>query len=74
MAASSDPNKNHLIAALPEADEARWLAHLQAIELPLGRVLYEPGDTLSHIYFPTTAIVSLLYVMEDGASAGSSTG
>ena len=69
MDASADPKKNHLIAALPEADETRWVRHLQAIELPLGLVLYEPGATLSHVYFPTTAIVSLLYVMENGASA-----
>jgi CRP-like cAMP-binding protein len=69
MATSSDPKKNYLIAALPEAEEARWQRHLQATELPLGRVLYEPRTTLSHVYFPTTAIVSLLYGLEDGASA-----
>lgn len=69
MAASSDPKKNYLIAALPEAEAMRWLRHLGAVELPLGQVLYEPGATLSHVYFPTTAIVSLLYVMESGASA-----
>jgi CRP-like cAMP-binding protein len=47
----------------------RWQPHLEAVTLPLGQVLYEPGATLSHVYFPTNAIVSLLYVMENGASA-----
>jgi CRP-like cAMP-binding protein len=69
MAASSDPRRNHLLAALPEAEWQRWLPQLEAVELPLGKVLYESGSTLSHVYFPTTAIVSLLYVMENGASA-----
>jgi CRP-like cAMP-binding protein len=58
-----------LLAALPEADWLRWRPQLERVELPLGLVLYESGVTLSHVYFPTTAIVSLLYVMEDGASA-----
>jgi CRP-like cAMP-binding protein len=58
-----------LLTALPEADWLRWLPELEAVDLPLGRVLYESGVTQSHVYFPTTAIVSLLYVMEDGASA-----
>nr|WP_235566368.1 Crp/Fnr family transcriptional regulator [Methylibium sp. Root1272] len=64
-----DPRKNHLLAALPPAEWHRWQPQLESVELPLGQVLYEPGRTLSHVYFPTTAIVSLLYVMEDGASA-----
>lgn len=64
MAASSDPKKNYLIAALPEAEAMRWRRHLEAVELPLGQVLYEPGATLSHVYFPTTAIVSLLMTQE----------
>jgi hypothetical protein len=68
-AASPDPKHNQLLAALPEAEWQRWLPQLEAVELPLGHVLYEPGDTLGHVYFPTTAIVSLLYVMENGASA-----
>jgi len=63
------PKRNHLLASLPDDEWQRWLPELEAIDLPLGRVLYEPGMTLSHVYFPTTAIVSLLYVMEDGASA-----
>jgi CRP-like cAMP-binding protein len=69
MAAAADPRKNHLLAALPLADLQRWERQLEAVELPLGHVLYESGRTLSHVYFPTTAIVSLLYVLEDGASA-----
>jgi CRP-like cAMP-binding protein len=58
-----------LLAALPETEWTRWYALLEAVEMPLGQVLYEPGAGLSHVYFPTTAIVSLLYVMENGASA-----
>ncbi|MDM0071727.1 Crp/Fnr family transcriptional regulator [Variovorax sp. J31P207] len=69
MSRSSDPLSNQLLAALPEAERARWLPQLQAVDMPLGQVLYESGKTLSHVYFPTTAIVSLLYVMENGASA-----
>jgi CRP-like cAMP-binding protein len=66
---SSEPIKNHLLAALPDAEAQRWLPLLEPVDLPLGEVLYESGITLSHVYFPTTAIVSLLYVMENGASA-----
>jgi CRP-like cAMP-binding protein len=64
-----DRNANHLLAALPNLVSTRWVAHLEDVELSLGQVLYESGGTLSHVYFPTTAIVSLLYVMENGASA-----
>ena len=64
-----EPKRNHLLAALPAATWARWQEHLEPIAMPLGLVLYESGSTLSHVYFPTTAIVSLLYVMENGASA-----
>ena len=64
-----NPKTNQLLAALPAEDWSRWLPQLEFAEMPLGAVLYEPGGTLSHVYFPTTAIVSLLYVMEDGASA-----
>jgi CRP-like cAMP-binding protein len=64
-----DPGDNRLIAALAERDRQRWLPQLEPVELRLGQALYESGDTLSHVYFPTTAIVSLLYVMESGASA-----
>jgi CRP-like cAMP-binding protein len=66
---SSEPLKNHLLAALPHAEAQRWLPLLESVDLPLGEVLYESGITLSHVYFPTTAIISLLYVMENGASA-----
>jgi len=69
MAISPDPRKNHLLAALPDAEWERWLPRLEPVEMPLGQVLYESGSTLRHVYFPTTAIVSLLYVMENGASA-----
>ncbi len=64
-----EPTENHLLAALPDAERRRWLPQLELVEMPLGQVLYESGGTLSHVYFPTTAIVSLLYVMENGASA-----
>jgi CRP-like cAMP-binding protein len=60
---------NQLLAALPETEWNRWQALLESVTMPLGQVLYEPGAALSHVYFPTTAIVSLLYVMENGASA-----
>ena len=64
-----DPRGNHLLAALPEAEWARVSEHLVLVDMPLGRVVYESGQQLSRAYFPTTSIVSLLYVMEDGASA-----
>ena len=64
-----EPTKNLLLAALPEAELQRWLPHLEPVGLPLGQVLYESGSNLRHVYFPTSAIVSLLYVMENGASA-----
>ena len=67
--AVSDPRRNRLLAALPLAEWERWLPHLEPVDMPLGKVLYESGSRLSHVYFPTTSIVSLLYVMEDGASA-----
>jgi CRP-like cAMP-binding protein len=66
---SSDSVKNHLLAALPLVESQRWLPLLEPVDLALGQVLYESGTTLSHVYFPTTAIISLLYVMENGASA-----
>jgi CRP-like cAMP-binding protein len=64
-----DPRQNHLLAALPAEDYARLLPDLEWVPTPLGHVLYEPGVQMRHVYFPTTSIVSLLYVMEDGASA-----
>ncbi|MEO6921207.1 MAG: Crp/Fnr family transcriptional regulator [Collimonas sp.] len=69
MTISPAPQKNLLLAALPDAAWQRWLPQLEAIELPLGQVLYESGSTLKYVYFPTTAIVSLLYLLENGASA-----
>ena len=60
---------NHLLAALPDVERLRWMPRLELVDMPLGQVLYESGRALSHVYFPTTAIVSLLYVMENGASA-----
>ncbi len=64
-----DPGQNNVLAALEPAARDRLYPHLQLVAMPLGRVLYESGDTLRHVYFPTDCIVSLLYVMEDGASA-----
>jgi CRP-like cAMP-binding protein len=61
--------QNHLLAQLPKAEQKRWFPQLEWVDMPLGEVMYEAGATLRHVYFPTTAIVSLLYVMEDGASA-----
>jgi len=63
------PNQNHLLAALPAEVFERLSLHLELIPMPLGEVLYESGGQLQHVYFPTTAILSLHYVMEDGASA-----
>jgi len=63
------PHLNHLLDALPPGDFTRIAPHLELIPMRLGDVLYEPGTKLRHVYFPTTSIVSLLYVMEDGASA-----
>ena len=56
--ATHDIRKNHLLAALPNSVQARWLALLESVQMPLGGVLYESGATLSHVYFPTTSIVS----------------
>jgi len=67
--ASIDPMSNDLLAALPAPEWARWMPTIDWVELPLGLVLYESGMKLAHVYFPATAIVSLLYVLESGASA-----
>lgn len=69
MGATLDPRQNRLLATLPEVELQRWLPHLELVEMQLGEVLYESGATLGHAYFPITAIVSLLYVMQNGASA-----
>lgn len=68
-AAPASPLQNHLLAMLPPEALERLLPHLELVDMPLGMVLYESGDTLRHVYFPTDSIVSLLYVMENGASA-----
>lgn len=69
MSSPHSPNQNHLLAALPTAEFERLVPHLELVPMPLGKILYEPGGQLQHAYFPTTAIVSLHYVMESGASA-----
>jgi CRP-like cAMP-binding protein len=63
------PKQNHLLDALPAADYARLLPHLELIPMPLGWAVYEAGGQMRYLYFPTTSIVSLLYVLENGASA-----
>ncbi len=69
--APNTPNlpQNHLLAVLPKSESERLFPLLELIPLPLGEALYESGNRLNHVYFHTTAIVSLLYVMENGASA-----
>ena len=69
MAPINRPQNNHLLGALPTDIYARLAPHLELVPMPLGKVIYESGVPISHVYFPTTAIVSLLYVMVDGASA-----
>ena len=69
MSQAHDPQQNLLLAALPDEVQTRLFPHLKLVPLPLGKVLYESGDTMKHVYFPTDSIVSLLYVMESGASA-----
>ncbi len=69
MRSTPSPNQNHLLAALPTAEFERLAPHLEAVEMRLGDVLYESGEQLQYMYFPTTAIVSLHYVMENGSSS-----
>ena len=64
-----NPRQSHLLAVLPEAESKRLLPHMELVSLPLGKALYESGDQLNHVYFPTTSIVSLLYELENGSSA-----
>jgi hypothetical protein len=68
-AVTSSPVQNHLLAYLPAAEQQRWFPKLEWVDMPLGEVMYEAGVTLKYVYFPTTAIGSLLGVMENGASA-----
>ena len=69
MPSTRNPKQNHLLAALPAPDYARLLPDLEPIAMPLGWVVYESGGHIGYVYFPTTSIVSLLYVIESGASA-----
>lgn len=59
--------QNHILALLTEASYCEWAPHFEIVDLPMGKVLYEPGDILGHVYFPTTAIVSWIYVLSNGA-------
>jgi CRP-like cAMP-binding protein len=68
-ARSVGPQRNRILAAIPESDFRRWEQHLQLVDMPLGQVVVEPGAELDYAYFPVTAIVSLLYVMQNGESA-----
>ena len=69
MPLSKHPKKNHLLAALPDVEWHRWLPQLELVDFPLGQVLHETGTPMKYVYFPTTAIVSLLYLLENGSSA-----
>ncbi|MBC7955594.1 MAG: Crp/Fnr family transcriptional regulator [Cytophagales bacterium] len=64
-----DPRQNHLLNALPQAEWQRWLPHLERVHLPLGQVLCESGSAPVHVYFPITAVVSLVCLTRDGGSA-----
>src|ERR1039457_6513734 len=69
MSGHHEPQEKQLLNALSPAARERLYSHLELVAMPLGKVLYESGDVLRHVYFPTDSIVLLLYVMEDGASA-----
>jgi CRP-like cAMP-binding protein len=69
MPGSPSPEQNRILDALPPGERERLFPYLKLVALPLGKALYESGDRLQHIYFPTDSIISLLYVLEDGASA-----
>ena len=69
MFATVNKSSNHLLAALPQDEWDRWASQLELIDLKLGQVLYESGGKMQHVYFPISAIVSLLFVLENGASA-----
>lgn len=64
-----DPMQNHLLAALPETEFARLLPNLELAQMKAGEILQEPGDGASYVYFPTTAVVSLVHILEDGSTA-----
>src|SRR5450830_1502241 len=69
MISTTDIQKNGLLSMLPDAEIQRWLLQLELVDMPLGQVLYESGDNMNYVYFPISAIVSLLYVLEDGTSS-----
>ena len=69
MAKPHAPEQNHLLAALPADVQTRLFPNLELVDMPYGKVLYQSGDTMEYVYFPIDSIVSLLYVMENGASA-----
>jgi CRP-like cAMP-binding protein len=69
MPDTHNPRQNHLLDALPAAERARLFPKLELVPMALGQSVSEPGKVMHHVYFPTTCIISLLYVMEDGASA-----
>ena len=69
MPAANNPSQNHLLAVLPAEEFAKIAAHLELVPMPLGKMIYEPNEQLCHAFFPTTCIVSLLYVIDTGASA-----
>jgi CRP-like cAMP-binding protein len=69
MSSKNDPNQNHLLAALLDADFDRLSPHLELVAMPLGDVLYESGGKLQYAYFPTTSIISLHYLLENGGSS-----
>ena len=69
MNLAANPQQNRLFAALPGAERTRWLPLLEPVDMPLGEVLYESNSDVTHLYFPTTSIISLLYITEDGDPA-----
>jgi CRP-like cAMP-binding protein len=69
MSSTPTPRQNQLLAAMPVDVQDRLFPYLELVALPLGKVLYESGDTLTHVHFPTDSIVALMYVMENGSSA-----
>ena len=69
FSALNHPADNHLLAALPEGSFQGLRPHLEEVALPLGMVVYESGGAQRYVYFPTSSIVSLLYVLADGSSA-----
>lgn len=69
MSSPSHPHQNHLLDILPAEDFERLAPKLELVRLPLGQTIYESGEELEHVFFPTTAIISLIYILESGLSA-----